>query len=81
VRVALKIFYRTKMSVNAELQLFIVSAVSWIIGNSLLRGHEWQTQDLYLQPEMYKSEALEDKGTYGMSLVTRVCLDLLRKII
>jgi hypothetical protein len=69
------------MSLNAELQLFIISAVSWIVGNSLLRGHEWQTQDLYLQPEMYKSETPEDGTTYGMSFATRICLDLLRKVI
>jgi hypothetical protein len=81
VRIALKIFYKTSLTLNAELQLFIVSSISWIIGNSLLRDHEWQTPDLYLEPDLYKNSTSPKEGLDGMAFVTRICLDLLRKVV
>jgi hypothetical protein len=81
VRVALKIFYSANLTLNGELQLLIVSAVSWIVGNSLLRDHDWQTQDLYLEPEQYKELAPSSMSENGISIALRTCLDLLRKVV
>lgn len=81
VRVFLKFFYKTKTTANAELQIFIVSAISWIVGNSLLRGHSWQTQDLYLSPEIYEHDDVNKPKSRGFAFITGICLDLLRKAI
>jgi len=41
VRLGLKIFYNVQLKANTEIQLFLISAIAWIVGHSLLKNHSW----------------------------------------
>ena len=86
IRIGLRIFYNIDLPRGAEIQLFIISIVSWIIGNALLKGHEWKTQEIYLDPSSEfgpnsSKVEKEDFLTSRAKFAARVCLDFVRKII
>lgn len=83
IRIGLRIFYNIDLPRGAEIQLFIISIVSWIIGNALLKGHDWNTQEIYLDPSGLKTSKVEKEDflTSRAKFAARVCLDFIRKII
>jgi hypothetical protein len=79
VRLGLKIFYRAEIKMDAEIQLFLISAVSWLVGHALLRGHSWDPSPLYLtrQSQLSPQEDNSDK----IKVVCNAVLNFIRKII
>jgi hypothetical protein len=78
VRVGLKIFYNVHLKPNTEIQLFLISAIAWIVGNSLLRGHSWNPP--YVFDDRVPEEPMEDPATSIKRIVTSVVSSLFRKL-
>lgn len=84
VRVGLRLFYNSDLSRGGEVRLFIVSVIAWILGNSISRGHDWKTQEIYLDPsENMESGPTASESLFSSSakLAVRIGLDIARKII
>jgi len=84
IRIGLRIFYKIDLPRGGEVQLFIISVISWIIGNALLNGHDWKTPEIYLNPsaaDLKKAKVEDDFLTSRAKFAAKVCLDFVRKII
>jgi len=46
VRAGLFLFYRLRTpNLDGEIRLVVLSAVGWLLGNSITNGHSWNTED------------------------------------
>jgi hypothetical protein len=79
VRIGLKIFYNAKLKPQSEIQLLVISAIAWLIGHSLLKGHDWDPPEVFIDNPKITSEP-DDKENI-VNIITSTCLSLLRKII
>lgn len=81
VRLGLRIFYNTTLQTQREIQLIVVSALSWIIGHALVKGHVWGPSNLFLPPEDYVFPSSDDpKVRFERTLVGSI-LNFLKNIV
>jgi hypothetical protein len=79
VRIGLKIFYNAKLKPQSEIQLLVVSAIAWLIGHSLLKGHDWDPPEVFIDNPKNSLEQAEKETI--VKIITSTCLSILRKII
>jgi hypothetical protein len=78
VRLGLKLFYNVNLKPNIEVQLFLISAIAWMIGNSLLRGHSWNPP--YVFDDRVPEDVIDDPATSLKKVITSVISSLFRKL-
>jgi hypothetical protein len=79
VRIGLKIFYNVDLKPRNEIQLFLISAIAWMIGNSLLRGHSWEPPAVF--DDKIPEEEMTDVGKSIIGIATSVVTSLIRKML
>lgn len=78
IRIGLKFFYKTDFTLETEVQLLSISALAWLLGYAILKGHTWQPEDVYLYPE--QSPTPKQTGSTS-KFFADLCLNFVRKII
>jgi hypothetical protein len=79
VRLGLKLFYDVHLKPRNEIQLFLVSAIAWMIGNSLLRGHNWNPPAVF--DDKIPQEEMTDARKSILGIATSVITSLIRKML
>lgn len=79
VRIGLKIFYNAKLKPQSEIQLFVISAIAWLVGHSLLKGHDWDPPEVFIDNP--KTMVVVSEQEHIVSVVANACLSLLRKMV
>jgi hypothetical protein len=79
VRIGLKIFYNANLKPQSEIQLFVISAIAWLVGHSLLKGHDWDPPEVFIDNP--KTMEVVTEQEHIVSVVANAFLSLLRKMI